>query len=47
MTYFKKRRVMEFQRDMTIKKLNAENAAPIDMAGGGGGAGSAAGRPSR
>ncbi|KAK3070788.1 hypothetical protein LTR53_009822 [Teratosphaeriaceae sp. CCFEE 6253] len=35
-TYFKKRRVMEYQRDMTIRKLNAENAQSIDMGGGGG-----------
>ncbi|KAK5680712.1 hypothetical protein LTR17_027533 [Elasticomyces elasticus] len=35
-TYFKKRRVMEYQRDMTIKKLNAENATPMDISGGAG-----------
>ncbi|KJY00336.1 hypothetical protein TI39_contig336g00043 [Zymoseptoria brevis] len=29
-TYFKKRRVMEYQRDATIKKLTAENAKPIN-----------------
>ncbi|TKA74942.1 hypothetical protein B0A55_04949 [Friedmanniomyces simplex] len=47
-TYFKKRRVMEFQRDMTIKKLNADNAVPLDMTagGGGGGGGPVAARPS-
>ncbi|KAK5114708.1 hypothetical protein LTR62_002282 [Meristemomyces frigidus] len=35
-TYFKKRRVMEFQRDMTIKKLSQEGAAPMDITGSGG-----------
>ena len=29
-TYFKKRRVMEHQRDLTLKKLNAEGATPMD-----------------
>lgn len=32
-TYFKKRRVMEHQRDMTLKKLNAEGATQVDMTG--------------
>ncbi|KXT16430.1 hypothetical protein AC579_5144 [Pseudocercospora musae] len=32
-TYFKKRRVMEFQRDQTLKKLNAEGAQPMQMTG--------------
>lgn len=30
-TYFKKRRVMEHQRDLTIKKLSAEGAQPMDV----------------
>ena len=30
-TYFKKRRVMEHQRDLTIKKLSAEGAQPMDL----------------
>ena len=29
-TYFKNRRVMEHQRDLTLKKLNAEGATPMD-----------------
>ena len=29
-TYFKKRRVMEHKRDLTLKKLNAEGATPMD-----------------
>ncbi|CAK3964304.1 related to Cytochrome c oxidase subunit 6B new16 [Lecanosticta acicola] len=33
-TYFKKRRVMEYQRDQTLKKLNAEGATPMDVGGG-------------
>jgi cytochrome c oxidase assembly factor 6 len=33
-TYFKKRRVMEHQRDATLKKLNAEGATPMDTTGG-------------
>jgi len=40
-TYFKKRRVMEFQRDQTLKKLNAEGATPMDSSTAGG-AGAAA-----
>ena len=32
-TYFKKRRVMEYQRDQTIKKLNAEGAQPMQTTG--------------
>ena len=34
-TYFKKRRVMEHQRDATLKKLNAEGATQMDTSGGG------------
>ncbi|KAK3677274.1 hypothetical protein LTR78_002812 [Recurvomyces mirabilis] len=34
-TYFKKRRVMEYQRDMTIKKLSQEGATGMDMTGNG------------
>ncbi|EMD00071.1 hypothetical protein BAUCODRAFT_63959 [Baudoinia panamericana UAMH 10762] len=40
-TYFKKRRVMEHQRELTLKKLNAEHATPLD-ASTAGGAGAAA-----
>ncbi|KAI7238364.1 hypothetical protein KC330_g2650 [Hortaea werneckii] len=40
-TYFKKRRVMEFQRDQTLRKLNAEGATPMDSSTAGG-AGAAA-----
>lgn len=35
-TYFKKRRVMEHQRDLTLKKLNAEGATPMDASSAGG-----------
>jgi hypothetical protein len=37
-TYFKKRRVMEYQRDLTFKKLNAEGAAPMETSAAGGAA---------
>ncbi|KAK4540864.1 hypothetical protein LTR36_008806 [Oleoguttula mirabilis] len=40
-TYFKKRRVMEHQRDLTLKKLSAEGATPMDTSSAGG-AGAAA-----
>ncbi|KAK6443557.1 hypothetical protein LTR95_000384 [Oleoguttula sp. CCFEE 5521] len=40
-TYFKKRRVMEHQRDLTIKKLAAEGATPMEGSSAGG-AGAAA-----
>lgn len=33
-TYFKKRRVMEHQRDLTLKKLNAEGATQMDTGAG-------------
>ncbi|KAF2717229.1 hypothetical protein K431DRAFT_288757 [Polychaeton citri CBS 116435] len=33
-TYFKKRRVMEWKRDQTMKKLSAEGAKPMDMGTG-------------
>jgi cytochrome c oxidase assembly factor 6 len=41
-TYFKKRRVMEHQRDATLKKLNAEGATPMDTTNDGVGSGAAA-----
>lgn len=34
-TYFKKRRVMEHKRDLTLKQLNAEGATPMEGSGGG------------
>lgn len=40
-TYFKKRRVMEHQRDLTLKKLNAEGAQGMEVSSAGG-AGAAA-----
>ncbi|KAH9825856.1 Cytochrome c oxidase subunit 6B-like protein new16 [Teratosphaeria destructans] len=44
-TYFKKRRVMEHQRDLTLRKLSEEGATPMEGSGvGGGGAASLKGR---
>lgn len=40
-TYFKKRRVMEHQRDLTLKKLSAEGAQGMEVSDAGG-AGAAA-----
>lgn len=37
-TYFKKRRVMEHQRDATIKKLSAEGATGMNVSSGAGSA---------
>ncbi|KXL44614.1 hypothetical protein M433DRAFT_77169 [Acidomyces richmondensis BFW] len=34
-TYFKKRRVMEYKRDLTLKTLNAEGANSLDMTSAG------------
>lgn len=40
-TYFKKRRVMEHKRDLTLKQLGAEGATPVDTSGAGGAAAAA------
>ena len=35
-TYFKKRRVFEFQKEQTLRKIEAEGAQPLDRSSAGG-----------